>query len=108
MAKTTSKRKDFAKREREAFTRFDAAEYLETAEDIAAYLGAAAEHGDAQDISRALGTVARSRGMSALARETGITREGLYKALSGDGNPSLDTVLRIVKALGVEMSFKSA
>lgn len=89
---------------REKFRPFDAAEYLETEDDVAAYLEAAADGGDAAHFSRALGNVARARNMSALARDSGLTREGLYKALSGDGNPSLDTTMRVMTSLGMRMS----
>jgi len=90
------------------FSRYDTAEYLKTEEDIAAYLEAAAEDGDPALIAAALGDVARARNMSQLARDTGMTREGLYKALSGEGNPSLDTILKVAKALGLQMTFKPA
>ena len=90
----------------EAFSRFDAADYLETAEDIAAYLDAAAEDGDPAALVTALGTVARARNMSQLARDVGMTREGLYKAFSPGGNPSFGTVAKVAHALGVEVSLK--
>ena len=70
---------------------YDAAEFLDTDEDIVAYLNAALEDGDPSLVSAALGDVARARGMTQLARETGITRDGLYKALSPSGNPSFAT-----------------
>lgn len=88
----------------ETFSRFDAADYLETAEDIAEYLKAAAEDGDPAAIVAALGAVARAQNMSKLARDVGMTREGLYKALSPDGNPSFGTVAKVVRALGLEIS----
>ncbi len=83
--------------------RWDSAEYLQTEEQIAAYLDACFEEAgdDAAFIAKALGNVARARGMSQLARDTGLGREGLYKALSGEGNPSFATVLKVAKALGV-------
>jgi probable addiction module antidote protein len=96
-----SKRKTSA---REAFSRYDAADYLKSDEDVIAYLEAAMEDGDAAVIATALGNIARARGMMHLARETGLTREGLYKALSADGNPSLGTVLKVMKALGVRLA----
>lgn len=83
---------------------WDVAEYLETEEDMTAYLNAAFEDGDAAVISAALGDIARAKGMTQLARETGITRDGLYKALSPTGNPSFDTVQKVVKALGLKLS----
>ncbi len=92
------------KKARETFKAFDAADYLKTEADIAAYLAAAAEGNDAAHFARALGTVARARSMSKLARDTGLTREGLYKSLSGDGNPSLDTAMRVIASLGMKIA----
>ncbi|MBS7348603.1 MAG: putative addiction module antidote protein [Comamonas sp.] len=83
------------------FSRYDAADYLKTDEQIAAYLDVALEDGDPAVIARALGAVARARNMSQLARETGMSREGLYKALSGQGNPSFATIMKVAQALGV-------
>lgn len=90
-------------------TTFDTADYLRTEEERASYLAAALEEApdDAAFIANALGTVARSRNMSQLARDTGLTREGLYKALSADGNPSFDTVLKVVRAMGVRFTIVS-
>jgi len=82
---------------------YDAAEYLETAEDMAAYLEAALEDGDPAVVMHALGTIARARGMSQIARDTGLGRESLYKALSPDGNPEFATVLKVVRALGLKL-----
>lgn len=82
---------------------WDAADYLESEADIAAYLNAALEDGDTSVIAAALGDVARKKGMTQLAKETGITRDGLYKALSPTGNPSFDTVQKVVKALGLKL-----
>ena len=79
---------------------YDAAEFLESDEEIIAYLNAALEDGDPALVSAALGDIARARGMTKLANETGITRDGLYKALSPSGNPSFGTVLKVLKALG--------
>lgn len=84
-------------------TKWDSSEFLKTEEDIAAYLNAALEDGDASVIAAALGDVARAKGMTQLAKETGITRDGLYKALSPTGNPSFDTVQKVVKAFGLRM-----
>ena len=83
--------------------RWDSAEHLQTEADIADYLQACMDEAghDAAFIAKALGVGARARGMSQLARDTGLARESLYRALSGDGNPSLDTVLRVARALGV-------
>src|SRR5260364_436223 len=83
--------------------RWDAAEYLETEEDMAAYLEAALEDGNPQLIAAALGDIARARGMSKMARDTGLGRESLYKALSPDGNPEFATVLKVVRALGLQL-----
>jgi len=82
---------------------WDAADILKTPADIAAYLDAYLEDGTPEELRRALGTIARSHGMSALARETGISREALYKAFSDQGNPTLDTLLRVMKAFGVRL-----
>ena len=82
---------------------YDAAEFLDTDEDIVAYLNAALEDGDPSLVSAALGDVARARGMTQLAHETGITRDGLYKALSPSGNPSFATVQTVVRALGYKL-----
>jgi len=83
---------------------WDAADVLATPADIAAYLDAYLEDGTPDELLRALGTVARSHGMSALARECGISREALYRALSDGGNPTLTTLLRVLKALGVRLA----
>lgn len=82
---------------------YDTAEFLETDEDIVAYLNAALEDGDPSLVAAALGDIARARGMTQLAKETGITRDGLYKALSPTGNPSFATVQKVVKALGYKL-----
>jgi probable addiction module antidote protein len=84
---------------------FDAANYLETPEDIAAFLEAAAEEDDPAFLMRALGIAARSRGMVKLARDSGISREGLYKALGEDGNPTLSTLMAVAKALDLRIAF---
>ena len=82
---------------------WDPAEHLQSEEDMAAYLEAALEEGDASLFAAALGDVARAKGMSQLARETGLGRESLYKALSPSGNPSFATVLKVAKALGLRL-----
>jgi probable addiction module antidote protein len=86
---------------------YDVAEHLRTPEEMALYLDAciAESDGDPAFIAKALGDVARAKGMTALAKETGLGRESLYKALSGIGNPELGTVLKVARALGVRMSF---
>lgn len=90
----------------ETFSRFDAADYLKTDEDVAVYLEASAKDGDPAAMATALGTVARARNMSQLARDTGMTREGIYKALSPDGNPAFATVARVARAMGFEIAFR--
>jgi len=89
----------------EKFSRYDTAEYLKTEEDMAFYLDACMDEdpGDGSLIRSALGTIARARGMSQLARDTGISREGLYRALSPDGNPEFGTVMKVIRALGVKL-----
>lgn len=82
---------------------WDPAEHLQSDEDMAAYLGAALEEGDAAVFAAALGDIAQAKGMSQLARETGLGRESLYKALSANGNPEFSTVLRVVSALGLQL-----
>jgi probable addiction module antidote protein len=86
-------------------TLYDSASYLKTEEDIAAYFDACMEEAgdDAAFIAHALGVIARARGMSQLARDTGISREGLYKALSAEGNPTFSTILKVVHALGLRL-----
>ena len=86
-------------------TLYDSAEYLETPEDMAAYLEACLEiaDGDAAFIAKALGNIARAKGMSQVARDAGVSRESLYKALSGERTPSLETVLKVISALGIKL-----
>ncbi len=88
------------------FSPFDAADYLRDETDIAAYLDAAVAEDDPAVLARALGAIARARNMSNLARDTGLTRRSLYKSLSGKGNPSLDTIMRVTSALGFRLAFK--
>jgi probable addiction module antidote protein len=90
----------------ENFTRFDAADYLKTDEHITAYLEDAAQDGDPAAMAAALGTVARARNVSQLAGDTGLTREGIYKALSPDGNPAFATVVKVAQALGFVVAFR--
>ena len=85
-------------------TPFDAADYLETEEDVAAYLTEALATGDTAVVALALGAIARARGMTRISRETGLSRESLYRALSAEGNPEFATVLRIIEALGLRLS----
>lgn len=83
---------------------FDPANYLETEEDILYYLGAAMEGNDPKHIARALGDVARSKGMSEIAKKSGLGRQALYRALSEDGNPTLETLLGVLDALGLQLT----
>ena len=83
---------------------YDSADYLDSEKAIVAYLKVAFEEGDADDIRAALGAVARARGMTGLSKETGVAREALYKALGKEGNPTLDTLLAVTRALGVKLS----
>jgi probable addiction module antidote protein/putative addiction module killer protein len=89
-------------------TRFDAADYLNSEKRQVAYISAALESGDADFIRDALGIVARARGMSAVAKNAGLNRESLYKALGESGHPEFETVMRIVRAMGVTLSARRA
>ena len=82
---------------------WDAAEHLETEEDMAIYLEAALEENNSALVAAALGDIARAKGMTQIAREAGLGRESLYKALSPEGNPELATVLKVLKALGLRL-----
>ena len=90
--------------------KWDSAEHLKTNEDMALYLEVCLEEAgdDAAFIAKALGTSARAKGMSQLARDTGLGRESLYKALSGEGNPSFATILKVTHALGIKLHAKTA
>ena len=88
-------------------TRFDAADYLDTEERQVAYITAALESGDADFVRDALGLVARARGMGEIAKNAGLNRESLYKALGETGNPEFATVMRIVRALGLTLSART-
>lgn len=94
----------------ETFTPFDPAEYLEGMDDIASYLEIALAESDDDPtaVPRALGVIARSQNMSELARRVGMSRDGLYKALSDQGNPTWSTVLKVTKALGLRFSLHPA
>ncbi len=89
---------------------YDVAEQLRTPEEMAAYLDAWLEEApdDAAGIARALGDIARAKGMSQVARDAGLSRESLYKALSENGNPSFATVLKVARALGVRLHAEAA
>jgi probable addiction module antidote protein len=82
---------------------WDASDHLESEEDIIAYLEAALEDGDPALISAVLGDIARAKGMTQISKRTGLGRESLYKALSQDGNPEFATVLKVIKALGLQL-----
>ena len=94
------------KRAKETFARYDTIDYLKSGEDMVAYLEACMEEAgdDPAMIAAALGDIARARGMARRARDTGMTREGLYKALSKDSNPSFGTVLKVMRALGLKLT----
>ena len=87
-------------------TRYDVAEHLRTPEEMAAYLDACFEeaNGDASFIAKALGDIARAEGMTQVARDAGLSRESLYKALSGDRAPGFDTILKVMGALGLKLN----
>jgi probable addiction module antidote protein len=89
-------------------TRFDAADYLDTEKRQVAYIAVALESGDADFVRDALGIVARARGMGEVAKNAGLNRESLYKALGESGNPEFGTVMRIVRALGLTLSARPA
>ena len=86
--------------------RYDSAEYLDSPEGLAEYLSDALETNDAAFIAQAIGTAARARGMSDIARDAGVSRENLYRALSGDTKPEFETIVRVLAALGVQLAAK--
>lgn len=91
-------------------TPYDVAEHLRTPEEMAAYLDAWLDEApeDAAGIAKALGDIARAKGMSQVAKDAGLSRESLYRALSGEGNPSFETVLKVARALGVKLHAEAA
>jgi probable addiction module antidote protein len=91
-------------------TPYDVAEHLRTPEEMAAYLDAWLEEApdDAAGIAKALGDIARAKGMSQVAKDAGLSRESLYRALSAGGNPSFATVLKVARALGVKLHAEAA
>ena len=95
---------------KESFSRYDSADYLRSREDMVAYMEAALEEGgdDPAYVAHCLGVLARAHGMLKLAEETGLTREGLYRTLSATGNPSLGTVMKVMKVLGLSLAAKAA
>lgn len=106
----TPARKAPMKRTRVKTAVYDVAEHLRTPKEMAAYLDAwlAEAPDDAAGIARALGDIARAKGMSLVAKETGLSRESLYRALSANGNPSFATVLKVARALGVRLAARAA
>lgn len=90
--------------------RYDVAEHLRTPEEMAAYLEACLEEadGDAAFVAKALGDIARAKGMAQVARDAGLSRESLYKALSGERSPGFDTVLKVIRALGLKLHAEAA
>lgn len=90
--------------------KWDVVEHLQTDEDIALFLDASIEEdpGDGSVIRSALGSIARAKGMSQLARDTGLAREGLYKALSEEGNPEFGTIMKVIRALGLRLRAENA
>ena len=93
-----------------ATTRYDVAEHLRTPEEMAAYLEACLEEaeGDAAFIAKALGDIARAKGMAQVAHDAGLSRESLYKALSGERTPGFDTILKVIRALGLKLHAKAS
>jgi probable addiction module antidote protein len=92
-----------------ATTKYDVAEHLRSPEEMAAYLEACLDEAsdDAAFIAKALGDIARAKGMAQVARDAGLSRESLYKALSGDRSPSFDTILKVISALGLKLKAKA-
>ena len=86
-------------------TKYDVSEHLRTPEEMAAYLEVSIEesNGDAAFIAKALGDIARAKGMTQVAKDAGLSRESLYKALSGDRSPAFDTILKVINALGLKL-----
>jgi probable addiction module antidote protein len=91
-------------------SRYDVAEHLRSSKEMAAYLEACFEEsdGDATFVAKALGDIARAKGMTQIARDTGLSRESLYKALSGDRSPTFDTILKVMQALGLKLHAEAA
>ena len=98
----TNNDRDFTPEEL-AITPFDGAEYLDSEETISAYLAALLEEGNAKAFAAGLGDVARAKGMSQVARDAGVSRESLYRALSDEGNPEFGTILKVMRALGLKL-----
>lgn len=91
---------------KQSLTTFDASDYIQSEEDLIAYLSAALEDGDVNLISAVIGDIAKSKGMTEIAQKSGLGRTSLYKALSSEGNPELATILKVVKALGYRLQLE--
>lgn len=89
-------------------SKFDVADYINTIEDVQAYLNVVLEENDLAALYEAIGTVARSRGMTAISKDTGLSRESLYKALSSDGNPSFATISKVLGTLGLRFAITTS
>jgi probable addiction module antidote protein len=105
IARRSARSSSESMKKKTAVTRYDVAEHLRTPEEMAAYLEACLEdaNGDAAFIAKALGDIARAKGMAQVARDAGLSRESLYKALSGDRSPGFDTILKVIEALGLRL-----
>ena len=93
-------------KEKVTFSKWDPAEYIETKEDVLAFLEGALEENDPEFLFKTIGYIARSKGMAQIARELNLNREGLYTALSPQGNPSFITIARVLDNLGFQLSIK--
>ena len=87
---------------------FDMAHYLRDEQDVAEYLSQVLQDGDPTELASALGSIARARGMTQLAKDTGLSRESLYRSLSGERAPNSDTLFKVLKALGLQLSVRPA
>lgn len=94
------------KTRKQGLTAFDAADYIQSEEDMIAYLSAAFDEGDVNLIAAVIGDIAKSKGMTDVAQNSGLSRTSLYKALSSDGNPELATILKVVNALGYRLQLE--
>jgi probable addiction module antidote protein len=93
-------------KKKETFSKYDPAEYIETKEDVIAFLEGALEENDSEFLFKTIGYIARSKGMAQIAKELNLNREGLYTALSPQGNPSFVTIARVLDNLGFQLSVK--
>jgi probable addiction module antidote protein len=93
-------------KEKVTFSKWDPAEYIETKEDVLAFLEGALEENDSEFLFKTIGYIARSKGMAKIARELNLNREGLYTALSPQGNPSFITIVRVLDNLGYQLSIR--